>query len=270
MSKSLDAIVVTLGTGVADERAKGPVQSYQDLIERVQHRAHLYEGLQYIEEQLQTLRRTVQSLPSLPPEREVLWANAVLALPNMALLEIDTTGLSEDAEIVRVTLLSPTGTLIDDILIKPKYPLTPRLSEINGLRNEDLEQALSIREAWPRIAESLEGRYILSFAQDFDREKLNETALRDQLPRINFIGEDLQLHLGHFLGNSYIKLAEACTRIGHPLPERPHQTGVDRARGQLHTLQAMANAVTSCNTSTPAPGADNSEDQSFDTGEHPF
>ncbi|WP_157506291.1 hypothetical protein [Ktedonobacter racemifer] len=36
MSKSLDSIVTTLGTGVANERAKGPVQSYQDLKERVQ------------------------------------------------------------------------------------------------------------------------------------------------------------------------------------------------------------------------------------------
>lgn len=270
MSKTLDSIVVTLSTGVAEERAKGPVQSYQDLIERVQFRASLYEGLQHIEEQLQTLRRIVQSLPSLPPEREVLWASAVLALPNLALLEIDTTGLSEDAEIVRVTLLDCTGTLIEDILIKPKHPLTPRLSEINGLRNEDLEHAPSIREAWPRIAQCLQGRYIVSFAQDFDREKLNETALREQLPRINFIGDDLRPHLAHFLGDNYIKLADACVRIGHPFPERPHQTGVDRARGQFHALQAMANAVTSCDTSSHASSSETSEDLAFDTGDHPF
>ncbi|GHO56709.1 exonuclease domain-containing protein [Ktedonobacter robiniae] len=270
MSKSLDSIVVTLGTGVADERAKGPVQSYQDLQERVQLRASLYEGLQYMESELQRLQRIVRSLPALPPEREVLWANAVLALPNLAFLEIDTTGLSEDAEIVRVTLLDRTGTLIEDILIKPKHPLTPHLSEINGLRNEDLEHAPSIHEAWPRIEQYLQGRYIVSFAQDFDREKLNETALREQLPRMNFIGEDLRPHLGHFLNDNYIKLADACTHIGHPLPERPYQTGIDRAKGQLHTLQAMANAVTSCSTVTQALGSENSEDHPFETGDHPF
>lgn len=52
MSKSLDEIAVTLRTGVADERAKGPVQSYQDLQERVQFRASLYEDLQYMENAL--------------------------------------------------------------------------------------------------------------------------------------------------------------------------------------------------------------------------
>lgn len=122
MSKSLDSIAVSLGTGVAEEHAKGPIQSYQDLQERVQRRARLYEDLQYIEGELQTLRRVVQSLPSLPPEREVLWANAVLALPNLALLEIDTTGLSEDAEIVRVTLLDRAGTLSDQVEVSPHAP----------------------------------------------------------------------------------------------------------------------------------------------------
>lgn len=117
------------------------------------------------------------------------------------------------------------------------------------MRNEDLEQAHSIRETWPRIEQCLQGRYIVSFAQDFDRDKLNETALREQFPRMNFIGEDLRPHLAHFLNDNYIKLADACARIGHPLPERHRQKGIDRARGQLRTLQAMANAVTSCNTS---------------------
>ncbi|GHO72850.1 hypothetical protein KSD_06210 [Ktedonobacter sp. SOSP1-85] len=270
MPKSLDTIMASLGAHVAEERVKGPVRSFQDLQERVQHRAQMYEDVQYIEEQVQMLQRMLHSMPSLPPEPEVLWANAVLALPNLTLLEIDTTGLSEDAEIVRVTLLDRTGTIIDDILIKPKDPLTPRLSEINGIRNEDLEHAPSIREAWSRIEQCLQGRYIVSFAQNFDRDKLSEAAHRDQLPRINFIGEDLQMHLGHFLGNSYIKLADACARVGHPLPERPHQTGVDRAKGQLHVLQAMANAVTSCTTSLPKPGVENSEDLSFDLNDHPF
>ncbi|GHO50299.1 hypothetical protein KSX_84620 [Ktedonospora formicarum] len=46
---------------------------------------------------------------------------------------------------------------------------------------------------------------------------------------MNFIGEDMRPRIGHFLGNHYISLAETCTRIGHPLPKRSYQTGIDRA-----------------------------------------
>ncbi|GHO50960.1 exonuclease domain-containing protein [Ktedonospora formicarum] len=271
---SIDPFVATVNALVAQERSKGSVQSYEDLKERIQRRAHLYDVLQRIEDEMRALRSTVQTLPSLPPEREVLWANAVLTLPNLALPEIDTTGLDAAAEIVRVTLIDSTGAVLDDILIKPTRPLSPQVSEINGIHNKDLEHAPTIREAWPRIERCFQGRHVVSFSQDFDRDKLNETANRDQLPRMNFIGEDLRLRVGQYLGNSYISLVEACTRIGQPLPKRPHQTGIDRARGQLCVLQAIANAVTSCNTATQ-------QQESMSTGlegdssledldEHPF
>ena len=43
---------------------------------------------------------------------------------------------------------------------------------------------------------------------------------------------------------SYAKLSTLCAHIGHPLPEYPHQTALDRARGQIVLLEALAQGFT--------------------------
>ncbi|HYU71638.1 MAG TPA: hypothetical protein VEL31_03065, partial [Ktedonobacteraceae bacterium] len=73
-----------------------------------------------------------------------------------------------------------------------------------------------------------------------------------------------------------LTLAGICERIGHPLPARPNQTSVERAKGQVHVMRAIANAVTDVRPSktseapTDLDGDLDDNDLSDDLESHPF
>ena len=69
-----------------------------------------------------------------------------------------------------------------------------------------------------------------------------------------------------------LTLASICERIGHPLPEYPNQTSLDRAQGQVHVMTAMADAVTDIRSVKAAIQADIDFDTDgmVDLDSHPF
>ncbi len=148
------------------------------------------------------------------------------------------------------------------------------VSHINGIRPEALSgEGLPIAEAWKRILAALTGRYVISFAQDWDRKQLKAFAQRHTLPPVSVIGEDLQRHCTSYYHREYaLQLAALCERIGHPLPQPPHQTSLHRAQGQLHLITAMAHALTDVRLTKPdaqAATAFMNEDED-DLDESPF
>jgi hypothetical protein len=105
-----------------------------------------------------------------------------------------------------------------------------------------------------------------------------QEAARHHLAPIVFVGDDVQHHCTLYYNGDYsLRLAELCERVGHPLESN---SAVDRARGQLHILQAMAQGMTDVRTPKkpePEPAAlsdessfvnDGLSDESLD--EHPF
>ncbi len=90
---------------LATEQAGGPVNGLDDLMGRLQRRLTIRQHLTLLELELQRVREREHHLPALPPLIQMHWAQAVLAFPNLVFLEVDTTGLSADAEIIRVVVL---------------------------------------------------------------------------------------------------------------------------------------------------------------------
>lgn len=185
----------------------------------------------------------------------------MLAQPQLAFLEIDTTGLERTDEIVRFTLIDAKGQVLEDCLIKPATrELGSQVSAINGITPEQLRDALPMTRAWERIQRALRGRTMLSFGLGWDLEQLHRAARLHRLTPIQDQGECLQLHAARYYHREYgLKLAELCARVGTPLPAYPKQTSLDRARGQLAVLQGFAQAITDvrppvvCAPETPFP-----------------
>jgi DNA polymerase III epsilon subunit-like protein len=250
----------------AQERADLP-RSLIDLQARRKEREMLNQHFGAIEEAISHLRDRRDDLSRLPRLEPVLWAQAVLALPNLAFLEVDTDGLHSDAEVLRVVLLAKDGTSLYSQLYKPSRPLTERTTHLTAIAPEMLAQAPSLAEDWERLAQAFAGRYILSFNLEFDQSKLHENAERYGLTPVVVIGDCLMLRAEtYYEMYSYPKLSDLCSRIGFPLPEHPQQDASDRARGQIHLLEAMAQGI----TRVPAPTAD-TEDASVDQeDEDPF
>ncbi len=251
---SLDASLDALTTALHLEQEAGLVNGLDDLSARKLRRETILRHWQTVQAALSPIEQQMRDLPSLPPD-----------------MEIDTTGLQADDEIIRFTLIDRHFVTLEDVLIQPTTRrLSAEVSHINGITPEALaREGLPIAEAWQRIQSALTGRYVISFAQDWDLKQLKACAERHKLPPVIVIGEDLQRHCTAYYHREYaLQLAALCERIGHPLPQPPQQTSLHRAQGQLHLLTAMAHAVTAVRS--PKPGAEaptmptNEEDDDLD------
>jgi hypothetical protein len=214
------------------------------------------------------VRRAATALPALPNEGVIAWAQAALSLPNLAFMEIDTTGLDQDDEIVRFTLLDAADDGITDILIKPSSRrLSAGAAAANGLSSAQLDaDGWDIKDAWPRIRSALLGRYVVSYAQAWDLEQLSKIAKRHELAQIALVGDDLKRYTAIYYGESRgLRLEDLAFRAGYLVKSK---SSIDRCRAQHAIVQAMANAVIDARPASPPVTVD--DDDLGDLDEQPF
>src|SRR5436305_8715037 len=210
-------------------------------------RAVLESHVRQCEQAVTNLRQRLDALSALARPVHVHWAQALLAFPNLAFLEVDTDGLYADADILRIALVDQTGTPLYDQLFQPRRPLTSKIAHLTGIAPEKLAQAPTLVEVWrsPQLLQAFVGHYVHSFNLEFDQGKLTESAVRYGLPELPLVGGCLMLRAQDYYEASYYpKLADLCERLGAPLPPHPQQDALDRARGQVHLLRMMAQGIT--------------------------
>jgi tetratricopeptide (TPR) repeat protein len=182
---------------------------------------------------------------SVPNGHYIKWAKGLLSIANLAFLEVDTTGLSEEDEIIRILLVDCNGNSIFETLLCPDRPVTKQISYITGITDNDLVLAPILSDVWEQVANVLTEKYILSFNLEFDIDMLEAAAKQHDLKMPLVVGECLMLKAMRYSGSgSYSKLSDLCAYINSPLPDYPHRTALDRARGQIALLRAMAKGLT--------------------------
>lgn len=60
---------------------------------------------------------------------------------NTLIIDTETTGLAEDSEIVEIAILSISGTVLLNTLIKPIKPIDPKATAIHGITDEMVKDA---------------------------------------------------------------------------------------------------------------------------------
>jgi DNA polymerase III epsilon subunit-like protein len=243
ITQQYEAVTALLST----EEAAPPVSRLTDWEAQQVRRAVLTEHISQLELAVAQVQRRLTALPILARPEHVLWAQALLAFPNLAFLEVDTDGLYADAEILRIALVDQTGVVLYDQVVQPRRPPSPKMAHLTGITPEMLLQAPTLAEVWrsSQLVATFVGRYILSFNLEFDSGKLSESAVRYDLPLLPLVGDCLMLRTQDYYGAShYPKLANLCELLGAPLPPHPQQDALDRARGQVHLLRAMAQGIT--------------------------
>ena len=85
---------------------------------------------------------------------------------DLVVFDTETTGLDPTDEIVEIALLSVTGTVILDTLVKPRKPIPSSATAVHGIRNEDLTGAPRIEDVLPRIQGSRSHLASYNFAFD--------------------------------------------------------------------------------------------------------
>ena len=111
------------------------------------------------------------------------WAGEqLLASDEWLILDTETTGLDNNAEIVEIAIINPLGELLLNTLVRPAIPISAEVTEIHGITDEDVKDAPSFPEIYPSIAEVLEDKQVLIYNSGFDIKILNYCCKLHGLP----------------------------------------------------------------------------------------
>jgi DNA polymerase III epsilon subunit-like protein len=242
---SIDTRISRIETLLRLEHELGRINSLENLADSQRHRKSIHEIWQAIQADLAPISQAVKDLPALPEIKAIRWAQSVLAHRDLRFLELDTTGLEQQDEIIRFVLMDSDERIIEDFFIKTERPCSAEASQANGITSEMLAAGIDVAEAWERMQAALVGNYVISYSQKWDIEQLDKMAAHHDFDPITVIGEDLQRRCTQYYnGEYYLNLFKLAERLGYVMPESPAQNAIHRATAQVRILKAMASAVT--------------------------
>lgn len=233
-----------------------------DLAVHHEMRAHLAKAQNELQRQLNGYRTRLFHLPQLAVLSQVDWAIAMQGLPGLAICVIDTTGIHQESDIVRITLVDGQGNVLFDRIVSPQRQRGEANTAYTGITSAQIKQVPTLASIWAELQAVVEQRHVLAYNWQFLVERLNENAQAYGLARLRLSGECLMEHASRYYRvDVSLKLTDICSRIGHALAQPA--LAPERALAQLAFLQAMAKGILTVSVQ-PKAGDDDLED------EHPF
>jgi len=113
------------------------------------------------------------------------WARGILADDQAMILDTETTGLSDDAELVQIAVIDVKGAVLLDTLVKPGQPIPPEATRIHGITDADVATAMT----WPEMAEMVRkllraASRVVIYNAEFDTRIMEQTCKGFGLPGI--------------------------------------------------------------------------------------
>lgn len=99
-----------------------------------------------------------------------------------AILDVETTGLEHDAQIVELCILDSAGTPLLNSLIKPSISVPAEATAIHGISDADLINAPTWPAIHAEVCRILTNRPVLAYNADFDKMRLLHMAEHFGLP----------------------------------------------------------------------------------------
>lgn len=115
---------------------------------------------------------------STPIEKARAWIRQ-----NALVLDTETTGLDESAEIVEISLIDCTGTVLMDTLVRPRLPIPDEASAIHGITSAMVANAPSWLQIRDQFLELVAGRPIVIYNADYDTRIICQTNAAYGVPR---------------------------------------------------------------------------------------
>ncbi|MFM9449129.1 exonuclease domain-containing protein [Streptomyces acidiscabies] len=105
-------------------------------------------------------------------EERQRWAAAALVDPDVLVLDVETTGLDDDARIVELAVLNSRGEVLLDTLLQPGLPVPGEAADIHGITTEALVGAPTFSDVLVRLTGLLDGKRCLIYNKWFDVDRL--------------------------------------------------------------------------------------------------
>ncbi|AVJ18298.1 MULTISPECIES: 3'-5' exonuclease [Serratia] len=151
---------------------------------------------------------------------------------NFLILDTETTGLGDDAEIVEISIIDCAGNVLVDTLVKPSKPIPVEATKIHGITNEMVASAHS----WPfvfvhQVAHIIAGREIVIYNADYDIRLIKQSCeITNMIGAINIPSHCAMLAYAEFYGQKgnrggykWQKLTNAAAQQGVIIEGTPHR-----------------------------------------------
>ncbi|EJD6704594.1 3'-5' exonuclease [Serratia marcescens] len=94
---------------------------------------------------------------------------------NCLILDTETTGLGDDAEIVEITVIDTAGKPLLNTLVKPKSVIPVSAIAIHGITNEMVNDAPSWPEVCSELYPMISGRKVVIYNSGYDTRVIDQT-----------------------------------------------------------------------------------------------
>ena len=99
-------------------------------------------------------------------------------LLNCAILDTETTGLYDDAEIVEISIIDENGGVLLDTLVKPLKPIPAEATAIHGITNEMVATAPTWAAIHEQVAKIVASKPLVIYNADYDLRLMAQTAVQ--------------------------------------------------------------------------------------------
>lgn len=97
---------------------------------------------------------------------------------NALILDTETTGLGDDAEVVELAVIDCAGTVLLDTLVRPSGLVPAEAAAIHGIIDAMLADAPAWSEIHDRFCDLVEARQVVIYSREFDVRVISQTARR--------------------------------------------------------------------------------------------
>jgi len=112
----------------------------------------------------------------------VAWACWVMRTRNVVVLDTETTGLDDSAEVVELALISSRGDVLFDSLLRPSGSIPAAATAVHHIDNVTVRDAPTFAQLHHRIAALLHRRFVVVYNAAYDQRILDQTCARYHLP----------------------------------------------------------------------------------------
>ena len=107
----------------------------------------------------------------------VAWAKNLKGRQDWVLLDTETTGLDDKAEIIQIGVTDCAGKpILDNILLKPVRSIPPAATKIHGITNYMVEESLTFKQVWPQLLSILRNFEVVIYNAAYDTKLIKQTA----------------------------------------------------------------------------------------------
>ncbi|EOI6866763.1 3'-5' exonuclease [Yersinia enterocolitica] len=170
---------------------------------------------------------------------------------NCPILDTETTGLGDDAEIIEISIIDCTGKVLLDTLIKPIKAIPAEATAIHGITNQMVANAPTWRDIHYQFTALTNDRTLLIYNASFDARLIFQTAAMNNCPLPNkkyiFDAECVMESYAEYYGLwdrdrfafKRQKLSNAAEQQGVVIEGTPHRALAD-CKTTLGVIRAMA------------------------------